>query len=88
MVQNGIVHGDLSAYNILAQDDELVIIDLPQLVDLVGNLNGMDFLLRDCTNICTWFRARGLDVDEHALFAELMRTPSEPSPAQDPSTGV
>lgn len=72
MVQNGLVHGDLSAYNILAQGDRLVIIDLPQLVDLVGNLNGMDFLLRDCTNICTWFRARGLDVDEQALFAELM----------------
>ncbi len=72
MVQNGVVHGDLSAYNILAQGERLVIIDLPQLVDLVGNLNGMDFLQRDCTNVCTWFRARGLEVDEHALFADLM----------------
>jgi RIO kinase 1 len=72
MVQSGLVHGDLSAYNILAQDDRLVIIDLPQVVDLVGNLNGMDFLQRDCTNICTWFRARGLEVDEHALFGALI----------------
>ena len=72
MVQDGIVHGDLSAYNVLAQGERLVIIDLPQIVDLVGNLNGMDFLQRDCANICTWFRARGLEVDEHALFAELM----------------
>jgi RIO kinase 1 len=72
MVQNGVVHGDLSAYNILAAGERLVIIDLPQIVDLVGNLNGMHFLQRDCANICGWFRSRGLDVDEHALFAELM----------------
>ena len=72
MAQNGIVHGDLSPYNILAAGERLVVIDLPQMVDLVGNLTGMDFLLRDCTNICTWFRARGLQVDEQELFGELM----------------
>jgi RIO kinase 1 len=72
MVQHGLVHGDLSAYNILAAGERLVIIDLPQIVDLVGNLNGMDFLVRDCANVCGWFRARGLDVDEHDLFGELM----------------
>jgi RIO kinase 1 len=72
MVQNGVVHGDLSAYNILAAGERLVIIDLPQIVDLVGNLNGMDFLQRDCANICAWFRGRGLAVDEHELFGELL----------------
>jgi RIO kinase 1 len=72
MVQNGVVHGDLSAYNILAAGERLVIIDLPQIVDMVGNLNGMNFLQRDCANICGWFRSRGLEVDDHALFAELM----------------
>jgi len=72
MVQNGVVHGDLSAYNILAAGDRLVIIDLPQVVDLAGNPLGMDFLLRDCTNVCSWFRARGLPVDEHELYGELL----------------
>lgn len=72
MVRSGLVHGDLSAYNLLAAGDRLVIIDLPQIVDLAGNLAGPDFLLRDCTNVCTWFRARGLEVDEHALFGDLM----------------
>ena len=33
---------------------------------------GLDFLLRDCTNMCSWFRARGLEVDEQDLFGELM----------------
>jgi RIO kinase 1 len=72
MVRLGLTHGDLSAYNILAAGPRLVIIDLPQIVDLVGNLNGMDFLMRDCANICGWFRGKGLEVDEHDLFGELL----------------
>ncbi len=72
MVQAGIVHGDLSAYNTLVAGERLVIIDLPQIVDLVGNPQGMDYLMRDCTNMCTWFKARGLEVDDQELFAELM----------------
>ncbi|KQW53521.1 serine/threonine protein kinase [Nocardioides sp. Root1257] len=72
LVGNGLVHGDLSAYNILAAGERLVIIDLPQVVDLAGNAAGLDFLLRDCTNVCTWFRSRGLEVDGDELFAELL----------------
>ena len=72
MVQAGLVHGDLSPYNILAAGERLVIIDLPQVVDHAGNAAGLDFLLRDCTNVCTWFRSRGLEVDGDELFAELM----------------
>ncbi|MCW2851908.1 MAG: serine/threonine protein kinase [Nocardioides sp.] len=72
MAQQGVVHGDLSPYNILAAGERLVVIDLPQVVDLVANPAGMDFLLRDCTNVCAWFRARGLAVDEQDLFGELM----------------
>jgi len=71
-VELGLVHGDLSAYNILAAGDRLVVIDLPQTVDLVGNINGMDYLMRDCANVCRWFRMRGLETDEHELFGELM----------------
>ena len=72
LVQAGLVHGDLSPYNTLAAGDRLVIIDLPQMVDLVGNPRGMDFLLRDCANMCAWFRSRGLEVDEQELFGDLM----------------
>lgn len=72
LVQQGLVHGDLSPYNVLAAGERLVIIDLPQIVDLAGNLNAMDFLERDCTNVCTWFRARGLDVDGGELLGELV----------------
>jgi RIO kinase 1 len=72
LVQAGLVHGDLSPYNTLAAGERLVIIDLPQMVDLVGNPQGMDFLLRDCANMCGWFRSRGLEVDEQELFGDLM----------------
>jgi RIO kinase 1 len=41
-------------------------------VDIVGNPQGMDFLLRDCHNMCAWFVARGLEVDEQELFADLL----------------
>jgi RIO kinase 1 len=73
MVQHGLVHGDLSAYNLLAAGERLVIIDVPQMVDLVGNPAGMDFLMRDCTNVAGWFRGKGLTTaDEHELFGDLM----------------
>jgi RIO kinase 1 len=72
MASAGIVHGDLSPYNALAAGDRLVIIDLPQVVDLVANPSGVEFLMRDCHNMCAWFVARGLDVDEHQLFADLL----------------
>ncbi len=72
MAARGFAHGDLSPYNILAAGERLVIIDLPQMVDLVANPQGADFLLRDCHNVCSWFVRRGLAVDEQDLFGELM----------------
>jgi RIO kinase 1 len=72
MARLGIAHGDLSPYNVLAAGERLVIIDLPQVVDIVANPAGPDFLMRDCHNVCTWFRSRGLEVDEHELFSELI----------------
>jgi RIO kinase 1 len=68
----GLAHGDLSPYNILAAGERIVVIDLPQVVDLVANPLGAEFLQRDCHNVCTWFARRGLDVDEHQLFADLI----------------
>ena len=69
---DGVAHGDLSPYNVLAAGDRVVVIDLPQVVDLVANPAGPDFLLRDCHNVCAWFERRGLAVDEHALFADAI----------------
>ena len=72
LARAGLAHGDLSAYNVLAQGDRIVVIDLPQVVDLVANPQAMEFLMRDCRNVCGWFASRGLDVDADDLFAELL----------------
>lgn len=68
----GYAHGDLSPYNVLAAGDRLVIIDLPQFVDLAGNDRGTELLQRDCRNMCTWFASRGLEVDSEELMGELI----------------
>ena len=68
----GFAHGDLSAYNVLVDDGRLVLIDVPQAVDLVGNPRGADFLRRDCANIAAWFNARGLSVDSDRLAEDLI----------------
>ncbi|MCB1001014.1 MAG: RIO1 family regulatory kinase/ATPase [Ilumatobacteraceae bacterium] len=71
----GYAHGDLSAYNTLVHDDRIVLIDLPQAVDLVGNPQGFAYLRRDCENICTWFAAHGAPhADATDLEAELLRS--------------
>lgn len=57
LAEAGFTHGDLSAYNVLVHDGRLLLIDLPQVADVVGNPQGFDFLRRDCDNITTWFRA-------------------------------
>ncbi len=72
LARMGVAHGDLSPYNVLAAGERLVLIDLPQVVDLVVNPLGAEFLQRDCHNMCTWFVRRGLEVDEHELFAEAL----------------
>jgi RIO kinase 1 len=75
LARAGLAHGDLSAFNLLVHDGRLVLIDLPQVVDLVANPNGVGFLTRDVRAVCTWFRARGLDeerTDPDALLAVLL----------------
>ena len=68
----GWAHGDLSPYNVLLHEERLVLIDWPQIVDIIGNPRGPEFLERDCHNMCAWFAARGLEVDEGVLFGDLM----------------
>lgn len=68
----GYAHGDLSPYNVLVHHGRLVLIDLPQAVDLVGNPQGFTFLRRDCDNICTWFAARGVAADAAMLYDDLL----------------
>ncbi len=55
MLCAGIVHGDLSEFNILLGADGPVIIDLPQAVDAAGNNHAQRMLLRDVGNLKAFF---------------------------------
>jgi RIO kinase 1 len=55
MLCAGIVHGDLSEFNILLAADGPVIIDLPQAVDAAGNNHAQRMLERDVNNLRDFF---------------------------------
>lgn len=64
----GLVHGDLSEYNIIVHDGELCIIDLGQAVT-IHHPNSDDFLTRDCANVAAFFQRQGMDVRGDELEA-------------------
>ena len=55
MLRAGVIHGDLSEYNILVGAEGPVIIDLPQAVDAAGNSSAAAMLERDVGNLATFF---------------------------------
>jgi RIO kinase 1 len=71
LADHGWAHGDLSPYNLLVHHGRVVVIDLPQLVDVVSNPSGFELLERDCRVTAEWFERRGLDVDVRALTDEV-----------------
>jgi len=60
LARDGLAHGDLSAFNLLVHDGRLVMIDLPQVVDVIANPRGACFLTRDAENVGRWFAQHGL----------------------------
>ena len=55
MTQHGMVHGDLSEYNVLVDANGPVIIDLPQAVDAAANNNARAMLERDVKNMTDYY---------------------------------
>ena len=77
----GLVHGDLSEYNMIVHEGELVVIDLGQAVT-VHHPNATEFLERDCRNVAAFFSRQGLEVTGEELQAYV--TDVEPEPAGEP----
>jgi RIO kinase 1 len=55
MLCAGIIHGDLSEYNVLVDSMGPVIIDLPQAIDAAANNQALEMLLRDVENLVAYF---------------------------------
>jgi RIO kinase 1 len=68
----GVVHGDLSPYNVLVWDDTLVFIDFPQAVDPQEGPDALELLHRDVTNLIGWFARKGVDIDPDTIFRDLL----------------
>lgn len=62
----GLIHGDLSEYNLLVHEGELVVIDVGQAVT-IHHPNAEAFLERDCENVASFFTRQGYEVDGDTL---------------------
>ena len=60
MLELGIIHGDLSAYNILYWEGDITIIDFPQVTDTQTNRHAYEILQRDIHRVCEYFVRQGV----------------------------
>jgi RIO kinase 1 len=85
MLCAGVIHGDLSEFNILLAADGPVIIDLPQAVDAAGNNHAPRMLMRDVDNLRAFFGRYAPDLlatqygpEIWALYAGGLLVPDAP----------
>lgn len=76
MLQHDLIHGDLSAYNILYwvsgdSQSEITLIDFPQVVNLRSNRKARFILQRDIQRVCEYFAQQGVERDPTALMDEF-----------------
>lgn len=70
MVEAKLVHGDLSEYNILNHNEELVIIDVGQAVTTM-HPNASEFFKRDVLNLSKWFSKNGVETDFEKMYLDI-----------------
>lgn len=89
MLSVGIVHGDLSEFNVLVDQDGPVIIDLPQAVDAAGNNHAQMMLERDVNNITNYYAqyAPALVDSQYAKEIWALYETGELKP-EEPLTGI
>jgi RIO kinase 1 len=71
MLCAGVVHGDLSEFNVLAGSEGPVIIDLPQAVDAAGNNHAKSMLERDVLNLTTYLGRYATDLLDSEYGKEI-----------------
>lgn len=71
MLGLGLVHGDLSAYNILYWEGTITLIDFPQVTDARANPQARSIFERDVQRVCEYFARYGIQHDAASLAASL-----------------
>lgn len=73
MLQNGMIHGDLSAYNLLYWEGEITLIDFPQVTNSRNNSNAMEILQRDIERVCEYFADQGVASSSASILRRLWK---------------
>jgi RIO kinase 1 len=71
MLGQGLIHGDLSAYNILYWQGAITIIDFPQVTSSQNNRSAQQILARDIRRVCEYFAQQGVQCKPDALTHDL-----------------
>jgi len=71
MLAHNVIHGDLSAYNILYWEGDITVIDFPQVTNPYNNANARAIFQRDVTRVCEYFADQGVDSDADTLAEEI-----------------
>lgn len=83
MLAQGLIHGDLSAYNILYWEGKVTLIDFPQITYAATNSHAREILERDVTRVCEYFRAQGVASQPDQITADLWTRYTESNPVED-----
>jgi RIO kinase 1 len=71
LLAHDLIHGDLSAYNILYWEGRVTLIDFPQIVSPANNRRAFDIFTRDVTRVCEYFAKQGLACNPARLARDL-----------------
>ena len=71
MLYRNVIHGDLSAYNVLVWDGRITVIDLPQAVDPRKNRHAKGLLDRDVARVCDHLSRHGATADPRRIADDL-----------------
>lgn len=71
MLDNHLIHGDLSAYNILYWEGKIYIIDFPQMIEARHNPHAFELLKRDIQRVCDYYGRFGIQTNYEQLTLDL-----------------
>jgi RIO kinase 1 len=78
MLSKGRIHGDLSAFNILYWEGDIVLIDFPQTIRPEENRSAYRIFERDVTRICEYFQRQGVRSNPRQLAGAMWQRYNQP----------
>src|SRR5204863_8424689 len=71
LLSQDLIHGDLSAYNILYWEGRITLIDFPQVTNARTNTHAEAIFWRDVTRVCEYFQRLGVRCDPEQMASDL-----------------